>query len=59
MEKRVGTLGLVALCLLGYLIWKDPSGMSDLVVNFANAVGGFISELWDRLGEFASGLADG
>lgn len=59
MEKRVGTVGFVALCLVLYLIWKDPSGTADLVVGFGRAVGGFVSELWERIGEFAGGLSDG
>lgn len=58
MEKRIGTFGLIALCLVLYLIWQDPSGTADLVVGFIRAVGGFISDLWERLGEFATGLTD-
>lgn len=57
MQKRIGMVSVVALAFVVYLIWQNPSGMADIVSGFADAVGGFLSELWDRLWQFVSSLA--
>ena len=57
MQKRVGTLSFLALALVVYLIWNDPNGMGNIVQGFGEAVGGFLGDLWSRLGEFFSSLA--
>lgn len=57
MHKKVGLVSLAALALVLYLIWKDPSGTADLVSGFGGAVGGFLGDLWDKLGEFITSLA--
>lgn len=49
-------VSFVALALVVYLIWKDPTGTADVLAGFFKAVGGFFGELWDRLGEFVSSL---
>ena len=56
MQKRIGLLSSLALVALLYLIWKDPSGTADLLSGFFNAVGGFFSDLWQKLGDFFSSL---
>lgn len=57
MQKRIGLVSLVALVFVVYLIWENPTGMADIVSGFGSAVGGFFSELWDRLWQFVSSLA--
>lgn len=56
MQKRIGLVSSVALVLVLYLIWKDPKGTADLFAGFGSAVGGFFSELWKKLHEFATSL---
>ena len=56
MQNRVGLVSMLALILVLYLIWKDPSGTADIIAGFGDAVGGFFGDLWDKLGEFFSSL---
>lgn len=56
MQKRVGLVSTLALVLVLYLIWNDPSGTADIIAGFGRSVGGFFGDLWDKLGEFFSSL---
>lgn len=56
MPKQIGMLGLLALVIVGYLIWQDPTGTADVISGFFGAVGGFVATLWDKLGEFFTSL---
>lgn len=56
MQSRIGAVGVVALALVIYLVWQDPTGTADMFSDFFSAVGGFISDAWGRLTEFISGL---
>lgn len=47
---------MVALGLVVYLIWQDPGGSADMVSSFFDAIGGFVSTLWEKLGEFFTSL---
>ena len=58
MQKRIGLISFVALAMLLYLIWKDPSGTAGLFDGFFGAVGDFVGTLWDKLGEFFSTLVN-
>ena len=56
MQKKLGAVGFLAMAMVVYLIWKDPSGTADLINAFFRAVGGFFSEFWARLVEFVDNL---
>ncbi|HPB46961.1 MAG: hypothetical protein M9952_11575 [Microthrixaceae bacterium] len=56
MQKQLGGAGLLALLIVGYLIWKDPTGTANAISGFFGAVGDFASTLWDKLGEFITSL---
>lgn len=58
MPKQVGMIGLLALVIVMYLIWQDPTGTADVISGFFGAVGDFIGTLWGKLGEFFSSLVD-
>lgn len=59
MAKKVSIAGLVALAILVFLIWNNPSGTATTVNGFLEAVGRVLGEAWDRLAEFLRGLAGG
>ncbi|HNI33969.1 MAG TPA: hypothetical protein PLV93_01145 [Microthrixaceae bacterium] len=56
MQKKIGMVSTAALFMVLYLIWKDPTGMADTISGFGEAIGGFVADLWDKLGEFFSSL---
>ena len=56
MPKQVGMISAVALALVLYLIWKDPTGTAEVITGFFSAVGGFLGDLWDKLGQFLQKL---
>lgn len=58
MPKQVGILGLLALVIVGYLIWQDPTGTADVISGFFSEVADFIGTLWDKFGEFFTSLVD-
>lgn len=56
MAKKISAIGGLALVMLVYLIWKNPSATADLINAFFRALGGFFSDLWDRIVSFVDGL---
>ena len=56
MQKRVGIASGLALVMLLYLIWQDPTGTALLFKDFFSAVGGFVGDLWERLTTFFTSL---
>jgi hypothetical protein len=56
MAKKISAVGSLALIMVIYLIWKNPTGTADLINSFFSALGGFVSDLWDRLITFVDNL---
>jgi len=56
VAQKIGVIGGLALVLVVYLIWKDPTGTADLIQDFFRAVGGFFGDFWDRLVTFVDHL---
>jgi len=56
MAKKISAVGTLALVMVVYLIWKNPTGTADLINSFFSALGGFFSDLWDRLVTFVDSL---
>lgn len=56
MAQKIGLVGGLALILVVYLIWQDPTGTADLINGFFSALGGFFGDFWDRLVTFVNGL---
>ena len=59
VAKRVSMVGFIAIALMIFLIWNNPSGSASTVNSFLDAVGNIASQAWDKLGEFVKGLAGG
>jgi hypothetical protein len=57
MDKKIGGVGLVAVALVLFLIWKDPNGTAGLVSGFVQAVGDFLGAFWSKLSDFVTALA--
>lgn len=58
MPKQAGMVAGLALIMVLYLIWQDPTATADLVSGFFEAVFGFLGTFWDKLGEFLTSLAE-
>ena len=66
-ERRSGVVerhadihfGVARLALVLALVSAIAETDADLISGFVEAVGGFFGDLWDRLGEFVTGLTDG
>lgn len=56
MAKKISAVGGLALVMVIYLIWKNPTGTADLINSFFSALGGFFSQLWERLVTFVDNL---
>ena len=56
MQKVGPIVAAVAVGLLLWLIWIDPSGTADFVGDFFGEVGGFIGTFWGKLVEFIENL---
>ena len=52
MPKQLGIVSALAIALILYLIWKDPSGTATIITGFAHSAGGFLGDSWDRFNEF-------
>lgn len=56
MQKRISLIAMVALAVIIFLIWTDPSGTADVFARFFGAIGGFVKELGHRAAVFLEGL---
>ena len=56
VAQKIGLVGGLALIMVVYLIWKDPTGTADIIDQFFSAVGGFFSDFWERLVTFVDNL---
>ena len=52
MAQKMGAVSALFVGVVVYLIWKDPSGTAGVFQGFFSAVGHFLGDLWNKLGEF-------
>lgn len=46
----------VFLAFLAISLWQDPHGAAQATMDFINGIGHFFATLFDKIGEFISGL---
>ncbi len=51
---RIALYLLVAFLLIQ--LWQDPGGAAQATMDFVSGVGHFFASLFDKIGEFVSGL---
>ena len=56
MQKKLVLLSSLALIMLFYLIWRDPSGTAGLFKDFFGAIGDFLGSFWDKISTFVESL---
>ena len=57
MPKQISLLGLLALAIVGFILWRDPGGLATTVGHLFGTLGHLLKEAGQKLSTFVGGVS--